>query len=104
MNVGQILEAHLGWAARSLGQQIDELLRDHRDEIDGLRRRLKEYLNTKEASELLDGAKEADVFKLAKKYRGGVHLASRFSMGPPKKRPLICSEKQDYRYRPSNPL
>jgi DNA-directed RNA polymerase subunit beta len=76
MNVGQILEAHLGWAARSLGQQIDELLRSHRDEIDGLRRRLKEYLNTKEASELLEGAKEADVFKLAEKYRGGVHLAS----------------------------
>jgi DNA-directed RNA polymerase subunit beta len=76
MNVGQILEAHLGWAARSLGQQIDELLRSHRDEIDGLRRRLKEYLNTKEASELIEGAKEADVFKLAEKYRGGVHLAS----------------------------
>ena len=76
MNVGQILEAHLGWAARSLGQQIDELLRSHRDEIDGLRRRLKEYLNTKEASEPLEGAKEADVFKLAEKYRGGVHLAS----------------------------
>jgi len=76
MNVGQILEAHLGWAARSLGQQIDELLRGQRDEIDGLRRRLKEYLNTKEASELIEGAKEADVFKLAEKYRGGVHLAS----------------------------
>ena len=76
MNVGQILEAHLGWAARSLGQQIDELLRGHRDEVDGLRRRLKEYLNTKEASELIEGAKEADVFKLAEKYRGGVHLAS----------------------------
>jgi DNA-directed RNA polymerase subunit beta len=76
MNVGQILEAHLGWAARSLGQQIDELLRDHRDETDGLKRRLKEYLNTKEASELIDGAKEADVFKLAEKYRSGVHLAS----------------------------
>jgi DNA-directed RNA polymerase subunit beta len=76
MNVGQILEAHLGWAARSLGQQIDELLRDHSDEIDALRRRLKEYLNTKEASELIEGAKEADVFKLAEKYRGGVHLAS----------------------------
>ncbi|HSE86060.1 MAG TPA: DNA-directed RNA polymerase subunit beta [Candidatus Binatia bacterium] len=76
MNVGQILEAHLGWAARSLGQQIDELLRSHSDEIDALRRRLKEYLNTKEASELIEGAKEADVFKLAEKYRGGVHLAS----------------------------
>src|SRR5262249_2012041 len=76
MNVGQSLEAHLGWAARSLGQQIDELLRDHRDETDALKRRLKEYLNTKEASELIEGAKEADVFKLAEKYRGGVHLAS----------------------------
>src|SRR5262245_241128 len=76
MNVGQILEAHLGWAARSLGQQIDELLRDHRDETDTLKRRLKDYLNTKEASELIEGAKEADVFKLAEKYRGGVHLAS----------------------------
>ena len=76
MNVGQILEAHLGWAARSLGQQIDELLRGHHDESDALRRRLKEYLNTKEASELIEGAKEADVFKLAEKYRGGVHLAS----------------------------
>ena len=76
MNVGQILEAHLGWAARSLGQQIDELLRSHRDEIDALKRRLKDYLNTKEASELIEGAKEADVFKLAEKYRGGVHLAS----------------------------
>ena len=76
MNVGQILEAHLGWAARSLGQQIDELLRTHREEVETLRRRLKEYLNTKEASELIDGVKEADVFKLAEKYRDGVRIAS----------------------------
>jgi DNA-directed RNA polymerase subunit beta len=76
MNVGQILEAHLGWAARSLGHQIDQLMREHRQEVDGLRKRLKEYLNTKEASELIDGAKDADVFKLAEKYRDGVRLAS----------------------------
>jgi DNA-directed RNA polymerase subunit beta len=76
MNVGQILEAHLGWAARSLGHQIDQLMREHRQEADALRKRLKEYLNTKEASELIDGAKEADVFKLAEKYRDGVRLAS----------------------------
>src|SRR5438046_4303200 len=76
INVGQILEAHLGWAARSLGQQIDELLRLHKQDGDGLRRRLKEYLNTKEASELIDGVKEADVLKLAEKYRDGVRIAS----------------------------
>jgi len=76
MNVGQILEAHLGWAARSLGQQIEELLSQQKEEIDILRRRLKECLNTKEASELIDGAKDVDVSKLGEKYRDGVHLAS----------------------------
>jgi DNA-directed RNA polymerase subunit beta len=76
MNVGQILEAHLGWAARSLGQQIDEFLRAHRQESDGLRRRLKEHLNTREANEIIDGAKENDLIKLAEKYRDGVRLAS----------------------------
>jgi DNA-directed RNA polymerase subunit beta len=77
MNVGQILEAHLGWAARSLGQQIDDLLRSRRDDgSDGLRRRLKDYLNSKDAAELIDGVKDADVVKLAEKYRDGVRVAS----------------------------
>jgi DNA-directed RNA polymerase subunit beta len=76
MNVGQILEAHLGWAARSLGQQIDELLRTHQGDGDALRRRLKEFLNTREANELIEGAKEQEILKLADKYRDGVHIAS----------------------------
>ena len=76
MNVGQILEAHLGWAARSLGHQIDELLRMHREDGDSLRRRLKDFLNTKEATELIEGAKDPEVVKLAEKYREGVHIAS----------------------------
>jgi DNA-directed RNA polymerase subunit beta len=77
MNVGQILEAHLGWAARSLGQQIDDLLQAQRQQDgDGLKRRLKDYLNSKEAAELIDGVKEADLVKLAAKYRDGVRVAS----------------------------
>ena len=76
MNVGQILEAHLGWAARSLGQQIDELLRNQREDIDTLRRRLKEYLNTKEANDLIEGVKDPDLLKLAEKYRDGIRIAS----------------------------
>jgi DNA-directed RNA polymerase subunit beta len=76
MNVGQILEAHLGWAARSLGQQIDELLRAHRNDVDTIRRRLKEYLNTKEAIDLVDNVKDSEIMKLAEKYRDGVRIAS----------------------------
>ena len=76
MNVGQILEAHLGWAARSLGRQIEELIRAQSQDGDTLRRRLKEYLNTKEASELIEGVKETDVLKLGEKYRDGIRMAS----------------------------
>ena len=58
MNVGQILETHLGWAARGLGQQVSALLDEHREHRDrqaargaegGLRR-------SGASSRVLDGA------------------------------------------------
>ncbi len=76
MNVGQILEAHLGWAARSLGKQIDELLNGVHPDTDSLRRRLKEYLGSREISEFIEGLNDQDVVKLSQKYRNGIHLAS----------------------------
>jgi len=76
MNVGQILEAHLGWAARSLGQQIDDLLHNLRQDGDSLRRRLKEFLNTRDANDVIDGAKDADLRRLAEKYRDGIRIGS----------------------------
>jgi DNA-directed RNA polymerase subunit beta len=76
MNVGQILEAHLGWAARTLGQQIDELLSNGRPDVDAVRRRLRDYLSSRDIGEFLDGVKEQDVLKLAEKYRSGIHMVS----------------------------
>ncbi|HEY1373985.1 MAG TPA: DNA-directed RNA polymerase subunit beta [Candidatus Binatia bacterium] len=79
MNVGQILEAHLGWAARSLGQQIEDMIlatNGGRPDPEQLRKRLKEYLATREVNEFLDGVKDADLVRLAAKYREGVHIAS----------------------------
>jgi DNA-directed RNA polymerase subunit beta len=76
MNVGQILEAHLGWAALTLGHQLDALLRTHHNDGDVVRRRLKDYLNSREANELIDGAKDTEILKLAEKYRDGVRIAS----------------------------
>ena len=37
---------------------------------------MKDYLNTRDANELIDGAKDAEVLKLAAKYRDGVRIAS----------------------------
>jgi DNA-directed RNA polymerase subunit beta len=82
MNVGQILEAHLGWAARSLGKQIEELLHNGRPDVEVVRRRLKEYLGSRETGEFIDGIKDPDVLKLGDKYRAGIHLASPVFDGP----------------------
>ena len=74
MNVGQILEAHLGWAARSLGRQIDVLLDAKSSE---LAVRLKDCLGEDESDKVaLDSLPGTDVRRLADKYRQGVHLAS----------------------------
>ncbi len=35
MNVGQILETHLGWAAHTLGAKVAELVKQHQDQTDG---------------------------------------------------------------------
>jgi DNA-directed RNA polymerase subunit beta len=79
MNVGQILEAHLGWAARSLGKQIEEMIHatnGGRPDPEQLRRRMKEYLATREVNEFLDNVKDTDLARLAVKYREGLHIAS----------------------------
>ena len=35
MNVGQILETHLGWSCSELGDQIKQYLKNFEKEIDG---------------------------------------------------------------------
>jgi DNA-directed RNA polymerase subunit beta len=75
MNVGQILETHLGWAARELGHKIDEDLRNGVSAAQ-LRKRLKEVYPEKESHEFIDELAEPDLFKLAHKAMAGVHVAS----------------------------
>jgi DNA-directed RNA polymerase subunit beta len=75
MNVGQILETHLGWAARQLGSKIAEDVRDGVSPAQ-LKRRLKEIYPEKESHEFIDELSDADVVKLANKAVAGVHVAS----------------------------
>jgi len=76
MNVGQILETHLGWAARELGRQLDVELRNGETNAGTLRRRLKELYGDRELHEFVDELSEAELLKLAHKARGGIHVAS----------------------------
>jgi DNA-directed RNA polymerase subunit beta len=72
MNVGQILETHLGWAARKLGVDLSAA---NGSEEDGLGARLKE-LYGKEFYGLVDDLREDDLRKLAAKAGRGIHMAS----------------------------
>jgi DNA-directed RNA polymerase subunit beta len=77
MNVGQIMEATLGWAARNLGHEIEALVAGNgRTDADAIRRRLKEALSSRDLNEFIDGIKDADLVKLAHKYRDGIYLTS----------------------------
>jgi DNA-directed RNA polymerase subunit beta len=50
MNVGQILEVHLGWAARGLGKQFDRMLREQRN-VAEMREYLEKLYNSSGKSE-----------------------------------------------------
>ncbi len=75
MNVGQILETHLGWAALELGRRIEQDLRAGATAAQ-LRKRLKEVYPGAENHEFIDELADADVFKLAGKALAGIHVAS----------------------------
>jgi DNA-directed RNA polymerase subunit beta len=77
MNVGQILETHLGWAALELGRQLGvELRSDGKDGLDSIRRKLKDIYGSKDTVEMIDELTDDDVAKLVRKAGRGVHVAS----------------------------
>jgi DNA-directed RNA polymerase subunit beta len=75
MNIGQILETHLGWAARGLGEQIQKMI-DEKWNGDAIRKDLKRVYDTKELQDLLDSLPEKEILRLAQRLRAGVHFAS----------------------------
>ncbi|MDH3521588.1 MAG: DNA-directed RNA polymerase subunit beta, partial [Myxococcales bacterium] len=77
MNVGQILETHLGWAAQGLGQQIDAMLTAHKTNGSGeLGSKLKEIYSDPRISRALDKLSDAGLVEVAKRARRGIHVAT----------------------------
>ena len=78
MNVGQILETHLGMAARGLGMKIEAMLRDARgQQVAEIRDFLGQIYNTPGSrTEDLDSLSDEEVIALAKNLKGGVPMAT----------------------------
>jgi DNA-directed RNA polymerase subunit beta len=75
MNVGQILETHLGWAAKELGLAVQQMLDDGVG-ADPVRAQLKRVFTEEESSALIDSLSNADVVRLARSMYDGVRMAT----------------------------
>ena len=75
MNVGQILETHLGWAAKGIGLRIGEMLQRHA-KISELRQMLDKIYNRHGQTAELDSLDDTAVIELAQNLSNGVPFAT----------------------------
>ncbi|MFB3926260.1 MAG: DNA-directed RNA polymerase subunit beta [Syntrophales bacterium] len=75
MNVGQILETHLGWAAKGLGERIDALVKQHSDPAH-FKKEMKKIYGSKEFEEFIDGASDEEIMRLVRRLRKGIPVAT----------------------------
>ena len=75
MNIGQILEVHLGWAAKGIGERIDRMLKEQRKASE-LREFLNKLYNGSGKKEDLDALTDEEIIELASNLRKGASFAS----------------------------
>jgi len=75
MNIGQILEVHLGWAAKGLGLRIQEML-EAQAKIADLRKFLDGIYNSTGKSEDIKSLSDSEVLELAQNLKKGVPFAT----------------------------
>jgi DNA-directed RNA polymerase subunit beta len=75
MNVGQILETHLGWAAHGLGRQLQRLIQENSPAAK-IRAELRSILDRPAVRNLVDEMDDSAVLELARGFKSGVFVAS----------------------------
>ena len=75
MNVGQILETHLGWAARGLGERINAII-EKKFSLEGIRRELKNIYTSQEFNKYVDGATEREIRRFIGRLKKGIAIAT----------------------------
>ena len=75
MNIGQILEVHLGWAAKGIGERIDRMLAEQA-QVKEIRAFLDKLYNHSGKQEDLDSLSDAEILELAGNLTQGATFAS----------------------------
>ncbi len=78
MNVGQILETHLGWGCAGIGRQIGELVQQYRQTADlgPVREKLKDVYGAAQYKEEIDELGNDEIIELAQNLTRGVPIAT----------------------------
>ena len=79
MNVGQILETHLGWAAKELGAQLNEMCEQYKrgeKTIDELNARLREIYGDKQYKRDVEPLTEPEKIEMISNLKRGVPMAT----------------------------
>ena len=78
MNVGQILETHMGWAARGLGRAVDDALQsyDRTGEIEPVRSSMRMAYGDQTYDQAIDGLDDDSIVDAARTVRHGVPIAT----------------------------
>jgi len=74
MNIGQILEVHLGWAARGMGEKLQRFV--EKGSADACRKGLKGVYDDEKFAEFVEKLNDKEVIELARRLHKGIHVAS----------------------------
>ncbi|WNG38107.1 DNA-directed RNA polymerase subunit beta [Archangium minus] len=75
MNIGQILETHLGWAAKGVGEQLQRYIEENYSG-ENLKKQLKVVYDDKAFGDFVDGLSDDEVKSLCYRLKKGIHVAT----------------------------
>ncbi len=77
MNIGQVLEVHLGWAAKGLGRRINDMIEQEKGvQAKQVRAFLEQVYNERGRVEHLDELSDDEIIEMARNLSNGVPLAT----------------------------
>ena len=78
MNIGQILETHLGWASASLGRQVNEMLKKIQSEgqTNNLREKLLDIYTAEKHQKVIKNMNDDEILELGNNLKEGIPFAT----------------------------
>ncbi|MEQ9116135.1 MAG: DNA-directed RNA polymerase subunit beta [Rickettsiales bacterium] len=77
MNVGQILETHLGWASKNIGKQITNMIEEYREKAaDKLRDYIAKVYGKSDLSDKIKKASDDEVIELGRRLSKGIFFST----------------------------